>query len=70
MLPAVLKAAIYNVYWLCMTRSASNPMEKGACNSANSKIQTRQPNANYSIFKYSLIRMLLRMLEYVVVDGQ
>jgi len=45
-------------------------MDKGACNSTKSEIQTWRPNINYSIFIYSLIRILVPMLEYVMVDKQ
>ena len=34
----------YNL--ISVTRSASNPMDKGACNSTNSKIQTWRQNTN------------------------
>ena len=55
---------------LYIFRSASNSMDKGACYSANSKIQIWRPNTNYStcILNYSLIRILVWMLEYVMVD--
>ena len=44
-------------------------MDKGACNSANSKIQTWRPNTNYSTLNYSLIRILVQMLEYIMADA-
>ena len=53
---------------LANTRSALNPMDKGVCNSTNSEIQTWQPNTNYSIFIYSLTRILAWMSEYIMVD--